>query len=140
MEHHNIIIMSSPDNSLSALAAMMIATMSAMASGKEPSGDARHTYRERQVTFCQIGNHVGSRATWTTIYQHDTKCQCLIERENPCAYPYQQRHDGELCQTTYNNILRTMSDVILKCTCSSPQRPARTLFRHSDGWPSTCQA
>ena len=73
----------------------------------QQGGSGSHAYRQRQVALRQIGDDIRCRATRTAPHQNHTQCQVGRQPERLREQPCHQWHDGELCQTTNQHILRT---------------------------------
>ena len=62
------------------------------------------------IALGQIGHDVGGSAARAGTNQNDTGCQVSRQPEGGSQQPCQERHDGELCQCAYEDILRTLED------------------------------
>ena len=70
-------------------------------------GSHRHSDRQSQVTLCQISNDIGSSTARAASYQDDPQSQFWRQMEYFRQYPSHHRHNDKLCQTSYDDILRT---------------------------------
>ena len=75
--------------------------------GSEYSGDSRHADRQGHIAFREIGHNIGGSAAGAGSHQNYADGKLRREVKSFSQSESQQRHHGELGDTSYDDVLRT---------------------------------